>query len=73
MRAFDDCRVVCLIVSDPCGAGDTVPTPLTKVIFIIGGDDEYTAMAGMGLVFRLLVALVLLFACSRWRAVLVVE
>ena len=72
MRAFDDCRVACLVVPDPCGAGDAVPTPRAKIVFIISGDDEYTAMAGRGRVPCRLLPLVLL-AFSLIVGVLVVE
>lgn len=60
MRTFDDCRVACFIVSDPCGSGDAMTTPLAKIVFIICGDDEYTAMAWRGRVSCRLVPLVLL-------------
>ena len=77
MRAFDYRRVACFIVSDPCGVGDAVPTPRAKIVLIICGDDEYTAAAraarlpcrvGAGVV-----VLLILLACLRGDAVIVIE
>ena len=77
MRAFDYRRIACFIVSDPCGAGDTVPTPRAKIVLVICGDDEYTAAAraarlpcwvGAGVV-----VLLVLLACLRGDVVIVIE
>lgn len=72
MRAFYNRRVACSVMPCQCGAGDTMPTPCAKIVFIICGDDKYTAMEGRGRVPCLLVPIIL-FACLCGDVILVVE
>lgn len=73
MRAFDDGRVACPVMPGSCGAGDAMPTPLAKIVFIVSGYDEYTAAGrvrlrgGSGCV-----VLPVLLACPRVVGVLLV-